>query len=79
MSKAEDYIKENTKDCSNRSLKDGEYYYWLTPNQALRAVEIAREETLLEVAEWIKYNNENGGCLFDGWENDLKKYLEGKA
>ena len=38
----------------------------------------AREETIKDVCEWIKYNNENGGCLFDGWENDLKKYLEGK-
>ena len=34
-------------------------------------------EKLIEKAcEWIKYNNENGGCLFDGWEEDFKKYME---
>ena len=34
-------------------------------------------EKLIEKAcEWIKYNSENGGCLFDGWEEDFKKYME---
>ena len=60
MSKAEDYIRENTRDGSNKfggGQHDDEYvspyYYWLTPDQARKAVEIAREETLLEVAAWI--------------------------
>ena len=53
MSKAEKFIKENTKDCSNKSLSTGKYYFWLTPDQALRAVEIAREEMLNEICEWI--------------------------
>ena len=76
MSKAENYIRKNTNQFSN---EDGfDYIPWLTPDVARKAVEIAREETIKEVCEWIKYNNENGGCLFDGWENDLKKYLEDK-
>lgn len=79
MSKAEEFIKDNTKDCSNVSLHIGEYYEWVSPLQAREAVKIAKEETIKEVCEWIKYNNENGGCLFDGWENDLKKYLEDKV
>lgn len=29
-----------------------------------------------KACDWIKYNNENGGCLFDGWETDFKKYME---
>ena len=88
MSKAEKFIQDHTRDCSNQYdlpefFENGikrlkEYQPWLTPSQARKAVEIAREETVKEVCEWIKYNNENGGCLFDGWENDLKKYLEGK-
>ena len=26
--------------------------------------------------EWVKYGNENGGCLFDGWEKSLRKAME---
>lgn len=76
MEKVEQYIRKNTNQFSN---EDGfDYVPWLTPEHARKAVEIAREETINEVCEWIKYNNENGGCLFDGWENDLKKHLENK-
>lgn len=86
MSKAEKFIQDYTKNCSNElcAVEDKfgkkviSYHEWLTPDQARRAVEIAREETIKKVCEWIKYNNENGACLFDGWESDLKKCLEGK-
>ena len=60
MSKAEKFIEDYTRSCSNLVYKDtingkefNTYSKWLTPDQALRAVEIAREETLLEVAAWI--------------------------
>ncbi len=36
-----------------------------------------KEQMIDKACEWIKYNNENGGCLFDGWEDDFKKYMEG--
>ena len=67
MSKAERYIE----------LVSDENGY-LCDQHALKAVEIAREEIIKEVCEWIKYNNKNGGCLFDGWKSNLKIYLEGK-
>ena len=59
MSKAEKFISDYTRHCSNEmSLenKDGSKLYnaWLTPDDALIAVEIAREEVLLNVAEWIE-------------------------
>ena len=61
MSKAEKFIKDCTRNCSNeliavesRSSKEViSYHEWLTPDQARKAVEIAKEETLLEVAAWI--------------------------
>jgi hypothetical protein len=61
MSKAEKFISDCTRNCSNEldsfQTKTGDwvetYHEWLTPEQALRAVEIAREETLLKVAAWI--------------------------
>ena len=41
------------------------------------SIEYCRKDSFINKAcEWIKYNNENGGCLFDGWEEDFKKYLE---
>ena len=62
MSNAEKFIQDCTKNCSNelisvesRASKEViSYHEWLTPDQAIRAVEIARKEILLEVAEWIK-------------------------
>lgn len=59
MTKAEEYIKFYTKNCSNEMLfknKDGSklYHPWLTPDDAKSAVEIAKEEVLLNVAEWIE-------------------------
>ena len=55
MSKAEKFIEDCTRNCSNYTgvinKKTYESYYvpWLTPDQARKAVEIAREETLQEV------------------------------
>lgn len=40
---AEEYIKEYTKRCSNK-LVGGGYHEWLTPENALAAVELARED-----------------------------------
>jgi hypothetical protein len=53
MSTAEIYIRDYTKTCSNE-LEGGIYHEWLTTDDARSAVEIAREEVLLNVAEWIK-------------------------
>ena len=50
MSKTEKFIQESIKKCSDGVRPFEE---WLTPDQARRAVEIAREETLIEVAAWI--------------------------
>ena len=54
MSKAEKFIEDYTKNCSNElcSVEDRfgkkviSYNEWLTPDQARRAVEIAREEMI---------------------------------
>jgi hypothetical protein len=43
MSKAEEYIKAYTRGCSNE-LVGGGYHEWLTPENALAAVELARAE-----------------------------------
>lgn len=58
MSKAEEYIEDYTRNCSNEldipDFENGikrlkEYQPWLTSDQARRAVEIAREE----IYEWL--------------------------
>ena len=59
MSKAEKFIQDCTRNCSNEIIgggwNNGEFVQifnpWLTPDQARKAVEIAREETLQEVKE----------------------------
>lgn len=60
MSKAEKFISDCTRNCSNELIavesRAGKevisYHEWLTPDQALKAVEIAREEMI----EWLKEN-----------------------
>lgn len=58
MSKAEKFIEDYTRNCSNENggWTDGNYtqtyHPWLTPDQARMAVEIAREEMI----EWIEDN-----------------------
>jgi hypothetical protein len=60
MSKAEKFISDYTRNCSNLLYRDyvegfdkTVYQPWLTPDQARKAVEIAREEVINEICEWI--------------------------
>ena len=59
MSKADKFIQDYTRNCSNVVVYSGmiegnelRYHEWLTPDQARRAVEIAREE----IYEWLRVN-----------------------
>lgn len=56
MSKTEKFIEDNTKLYSNISA-DKTMTPWLTPDQARKAVEIAREEVIDKAVEWIKEIN----------------------
>ena len=81
MSKAEKFISDYTRNCSNEmafTSMDGSklYHDWLTPCQALCAVEIAREEMVEKAIKWVEYNNENGGCKFDGWVENIKQAMK---
>ena len=81
MSKAEQLIKDYTRDCSNEtdfpSYNGVIYQPWLTPEQALRAVEIEREEILQKVYDFFKGIGD--------WDypaermiQDFRKYMEGE-
>lgn len=94
MEKVEQYIKEHTRNCSNEIIiptQDGcsytkGYTSWLTPNQARRVAEIAREETIKEVCEWLRTNmvqymeycRRGTGESVEEFIEDLKKHLDGK-
>ena len=77
MSKAENYIRKNTNQFSN---EDGfDYVPWLTPNQARRAVEIAREEMVEWIdSHWREYVNvdADGVVCFGHWKNDLRNAMK---
>ena len=50
MSKAEKFIQDYTRNCSNECWDaEGSYHPWLSIDEARKAVEIARKETLQEV------------------------------
>lgn len=60
---AEEYINDFTRGCSNE-LEDGEFEYWLTPDQALRAAEIAKKETIEKACEWLNnFYSEDRHCF----------------
>lgn len=69
MSRAEKFIEAFTKNYSNEiewnegGFDSHDYFSWLTPDQARKAVEIAREEMLNDICEWIE---ENIGEYCDG-------------
>ena len=47
---AEEYIKAYTRGCSNELVYGG-YHEWLTPENALAAVELARKEMKKDAVE----------------------------
>ena len=72
MSKAENYIRNNTNQFSN---EDGfDYVPWLTPDQARRAVEIAREEIYFYIESMV---SDITFSDVDGNDNyDLNKFID---
>jgi len=94
MSKAEEFIREHTRKCSNQYdlpeyFENGierlkEYQPWLTPDQARRAVEIAKKEVMDEVCDYIKNNLYKHLYVYDGhagfpthqFINDLKQAMK---
>ena len=78
--RVEKFIQEHTRNCSNLmqvpTLDDKgnivpEAHPWLTPDQARKAVEIAREETLQEVCDYLESIGHR--YVIDGLKNILKK------
>ena len=78
MSKAEKFISDYTRNCSNIEYTQGvytpSYHPWLTPDQARKAVEIAREE----IYEWLKehvyiYSDD---LYLEGLIRDLKQAMK---
>ena len=60
MSRAEEFIESYTRNCSNEIDQLGadiaafsEYHPWITPDQARRAVEIAKEEVIEKACEYL--------------------------
>ena len=96
MSKAGKFIEEYTRNCSNEigychnktRNHNHVFYPWLTPNQARKAVEIAREEVIEKMcsfiddnmAEYIDIKGYTGNTFInvesDRFINDLKQAMK---
>lgn len=100
MSNAEKFIQDYTRNCSNEYLEDSKpdglggyishrkFTPWLTPDQARKAVEIAREEMFEKVCsfiadnigEYIELKNAIPTTFFeidgDRLTNDLKQAMQ---
>ena len=83
MSKAKDYIEAYTKKCSNtiEGCNQDAYYSeslyqpWLTPENALAAVEIERQEVIEKAIAWFRQVKEQG-CSFDGIDAFIVHFKE---
>lgn len=82
MSKAENFIQDCTRKCSNETTKYGSYdhtyHEWLTPDDARKAVEIAREEMIEKMKFYIE-NMVSDITFLDTDGNDnyhLNKFIE---
>ena len=66
MSKAEKFIEDYTRKYSNEWYDDLSQGYepWLTPGQARRAVEIAKEEIIDKLRKWVASKNERDSFTF---------------
>lgn len=87
MSKAEKFICEHTKTCSNviidyqvvyNGLPQAIHKEWLTPDHARRAVEIARKEVIEEAVKWLNGNIADyfGHSPVYSYVEDFRKYME---
>ena len=85
MDKARQFIKDYTMGCSNQlevvKTIDGTetilYHEWLTPEQALAAVEIAREELIDKACEWL-LKHDSYAVPTNIKVRDLKEHLSSK-
>ena len=72
----EEFIKEYTMGCSNDITPignyDNTYQEWLTPEQALKAVELAREEMIDKAYKYINYQLN----LPNDFEQHFRKAME---
>jgi len=82
MSKAEKFISDYTRNCSNElgAIESIEgtrvisYHEWLTPDQARKAVEIAREEIYKWIREYVYIYTDD--LYLEGFIRDLKKAMK---
>ena len=74
---AEEYIKAYTRGCSNELIGGG-YHEWLTPENALAAVELAREEMMKDAIDARILAIGQNAIVREENEDDLRKYLLSK-
>ena len=82
MKVVERFLEENVRNDSNIVIgyhPDGiqQYYPWIPLRHARKIAEIAREETIKDVCEWLKQEQKDS-ILTDTDIERLKKHLEGK-
>ena len=64
MSRAEEFIQENTRNCSQLHYNSAcTLRHCITPDQAKEAVEIAREEMIEKTLDFLKDNLYGSGYI----------------
>jgi len=75
MSRAEKFIQENTRNCSQLHYNSAcTLRHCITPDQARKAVEIAREEVIEKVCMYL--NEHRNGVIDDEYIINLKQAMK---
>ena len=72
---AEEYIKAYTRGCSNE-LVHGGYHEWLTPENALAAVELARQEMMKNAIDTVVVESYGVDKVDGKWENVILPQIQ---
>ena len=73
----EEYIKAYTRGCSNELVYGG-YHKWLTPENALAAVELAREEMMKDAIDASIIAIGQNAVVKEDNEDDFRKCIISK-
>lgn len=84
MCKAIEYIKKFTRHCDNKLIgfRKPRYHSWVTPDDALVAIQLAKKEAIKWVKEnapkyhWYDPIEDNEGVRWDDMVKDMKKALK---
>lgn len=65
-----EYLYNDLNNINQLTPRTNQFESWL------EYLKSHRNKFINAAITWIEYNNINGGCQFDGWEDNFKEYIK---